>query len=187
VEQNTSPAWQPLAPEPTQIDYLLVGGLATLRIRCGERAFTLSDFGSDTDGLGDLIRAALVIVTGSQTADIILDGEPQRWGLAVEPVGLSAENIRVARFTVRDGGTSLSSDGWSGLPVAKWPSEPVFECHVATDQFGQAVLDAAIRMRAEFDDAQYRDAWGHCGSLEGFPLRAMRALEAALSIPEYRE
>ena len=31
------------------------------------------------------------------------------------------------------------------------------------------------------------ERWGHYGSLEAFPLRALRALEAAMDTPEYRE
>lgn len=134
-----------------------------------------------------MVRAALAVATGQIYADVIFDAEPQRWGLAVEPAGLSDDNVRIMRLMVKDGGTALRSDGLSGLPVRDWSSQPLLDCHVTSDDFARAVQQIASKARSDYDDASYRDMWGHVCSLEGFPLRGLRALEAALAIPEYRE
>lgn len=162
-------------------------GWASLAVRCGEQNFTIKDFGSGTDGLGDLVRTALTIAAGGMLGEVVFDCEPQVWGLAVQPAGLSPENVRVVRLTIRDGGTTLSDAGRSGLPVWAWSSSIVLDSYVTTDGFAAAVQGIASRARADFDDATYRTRWSYFGSLEGFPLRGLRALEAALSVPEYRE
>jgi hypothetical protein len=163
-------------------------GWASLDITISQRTFSVRDFGNTTDGLGDLVRAALNIATGDSYASLIFDCEPQRWGLAIEPAGLSSNNVRISRISVRDGGTSLTADGYSNRPVWQWDTvPPAFEGHVTTDAFALAVLETAKHVRGQFDDATYRDRWGHYGSLEGFPLRGLRALEAALAVTEYRE
>ena len=174
-------------PQSVLLDFSLHCGLASLIVKCGEQEFAIEEFGSDTEGLGDLVRAALNIATGSMFATILFDCEPHVWGLAIEPAGLSPENVRVARLTIRDGGTALSDAGHSGLPVWAWSSSIMFEGFVTTDSFAAAVQATASKARSDFNDRTYRDQWRYHGSLEGFPLRGLRALEAALSIPEYRE
>ena len=181
----------PPIPEPEAISFaysLDDHGWASLSLALGKRTFAIGSFGSTTDGLGDLVRAALQIATGDTHAGVIFDGEPQRWGLAIEPAGLSRDNVRIARVTMRDGGTALNADGWSNRPVWRWVTLPVMiEGHVTTDAFARAVLATTQQAREQFDDITYRDRWGYSGSLEGFPLRGLRALEAALAITEYRE
>ena len=175
-------------PQPITLDYeLYARGSARFRICCGEHDFSISDFGSLTDGLGDFVRAALTVATGAGYAEILFDAEPQIWGLAVESAGLSDEKVRIVRISIKDGGRSLQSDGHSSLPVWKWSSEPVFQGFVTTDDFAREVQQAALKVRRELDDATYRETWGHFGSLEGFPQRGLAALEAALAITEYRE
>src|SRR6476469_1808307 len=95
-------------PEVVRFQYLLDHhGWATLGVEIGDQAFEFKDFGNTTDGLGDLVRAALQIATGDSYAGVIFDGEPHRYGLAVEPAGLSSDNRRIVRISARDGGTSL--------------------------------------------------------------------------------
>lgn len=165
-------------------------GWASFQLRCGESEFTISDFGDLTDGLGDIVRAALSLVTGTSRVDVVFDAEPQFWGLAVEPAGLADEAptpFRVCRVTIRDGGGgSLTDVEYSGRPVWLWPSEVLLDGYVRSDDFGAATLRMAEAVRAEFDDAAYRERWGHYASLEGFPLRGLKALSTALSIEEYR-
>jgi hypothetical protein len=118
------------APTPQAIvmDYVLHARCsARLRVACGDQEFTIPDFGSMTDGLGDLVRAALAIATGEWFIDVLFDAEPRIWGLALEPAGLSDDKMRIARITIKDGGTSLKDEGHSGQPVWKWSSEPVLE------------------------------------------------------------
>lgn len=52
----------------------------------------------------------------------------------------------------------------------------VFEGLVRSDDFGRAALAMARTVRGEFDDATYRQRWGHYFSLEGFPLGQCRRL-----------
>lgn len=181
----------PPVPEPEAVSFaysLRAHGGASLRLALGQRTFAVENFGNTTDGLGDLVRAALQVATGNIYADVIFDEEPQRWGLAIEPAGLSRDHVRISRVTMRDGGTSLKADGHSNRPVWTWATLPVvIEGHVTTDAFARAVLATAQQARKHYDDATYRNLWGYCGSLEGFPLRGLRALETALAITEYRE
>lgn len=162
-------------------------GWASLKVSIGERTFQIPAFGDTTDGLGDLVRAALQVVTGATHVGVVFDGEPRRWGLALEPVGLSHDLRRIARLTVRDGGTSLRAEGWSNQAVWQWTAKPLIEGFVETDDFARAAHLVTADARERYDDVTYRDRWGYAGSLEGFPLRGLAALEAALAVPEYRE
>jgi len=169
---------------------LATAGWASLEVVCGSDSFRVSDFGYITDGLGDIVRAALALVAGASHVEVLFDCEPQIWGLAVAPAGLVADAqppIRVCRVTIRDGGTGLGQDGHSFKPVWAWEGPIVFEGFVKSDDFGRAALAMARAVRAKFDDATYRERWGHYASLEGFPLRGLEALETALQITEFRE
>ena len=180
----------PSVPEPELVGFsfeLHDAGWASLETKVGRRSFTIPAFGNMTDGLGDLVRAALQVATGESYTGVIFDEEPQRWGLALEPSGLSDANERIARLTIRDGGTALSADGWSNRPVWRWATKPVLEGFVETDTFAHAVQIVAASARARYSDAVCRERWGYPGSREGFPLRGLKALEAALAITEYRE
>ncbi len=178
------------APEGEPLNFsfeLYEAGWASLEIAIGDRTFVIPAFGSTTDGLGDLVRAGLQIATGASHVGMIFDEEPQRWGLAVEPAGLSRNNERTVRLTLRDGGTALRADGWSNRPVWQWTAQPVLEGYVTTDAFANAVRTVVALARRRYSDAVYRERWGYAGSREGFPLRGLQALEAALAVPEYRE
>lgn len=180
----------PSVPEPEVVGFsfeLHDAGWASLETMVGGRSFTIPSFGYMTDGLGDLVRAALQVATGGSHVGVIFDEEPQRWGLALEPTGLSDTNKRIARLTIRDGGTALSADGWSNPAVWRWATQPVLEGYVETDNFARAVQIITASARARYSDAVYRGRWGYHGSLEGFPLRGLKALEAALAVQEYRE
>ena len=180
----------PSAPQPEAVSFsfeLHDAGWASLETTVGGRSFTIPAFGYMTDGLGDLVRAALQVATGESHLGVIFDEEPQRWGLALEPAGLSKANERIARLTIRDGGRELSADGWINQDVWRWATPPVLEGYVETDTFANAVRIVTASARARYSDAVYREKWGYAGSLEGFPLRGLKALEAALSIPQYRE
>ena len=182
---------RPPKSQPISMSYALhESGWASFRVRCGEAEFAIAQFGNVTDGLGDIVRAALSVVTGGSYAEVLFDCEPRRWGLAVEPAGL--EDIqdppfRVCRVSISDGGgDSLKDIGYSGRPVWSWDCAPAFEVFVRSDDFGKAVLEMAEVVRTQFSDGAYRERWGHYASLEGFPLRGLTALSAALSIQEYR-
>lgn len=180
----------PSVPEPEAVAFrfeLHDAGWASLETVLGNRTFAIPAFGHMTDGLGDLVRAALLIATGESHVGVVFDEEPRRWGLAIEPAGLSSTNQRVARLTIRDGGTALTADGWSTRPVWTWSAQPALEGYVETDAFAHAVRIVAASARAQHSDAVYREKWGYHGSIEGFPLRGLKALEAALAITEYRE
>lgn len=180
----------PSVPEPESVGFrfdLHNAGWASLETSVGGRSFMIPAFGYMTDGLGDLVRAALQVATGETHVGVIFDEEPQRWGLALEPAGLSNANERIARLTIRDGGTALSAEGWSNPAVWRWATQPVLEGYVATDTFAHAVQIVTASARARYSDVVYRERWGYHGSLEGFPLRGLKALQAALATTEYRE
>ena len=182
---------QPPEPQPLSMAYDLgTAGWASFEVSCGSESFRVSDFGYITDGLGDIVRAALALVAGASQAEVLFDCEPQVWGLAVVFAGLAADAqppIRICRVTIRDGGTGLEQGGHGVRPVWAWEGPIVFEGFVRSDDFGRAALAMAKAVRADFDDATYRERWGHYASLEGFPLRGLKALETALQITEYRE
>ena len=183
-----TPVPEPPVPQPVAMEFSLhEAGWASLTVRCGERHYKIENFGYCTDGLGDVVRAALSIATGATHAEVLFDGEPNLWGLAIAPAGLSPESVRIAWLTIREDGGSLDGEGYANIPVWKWTSPILLEGFVTTDAFARAVLAMAKKAREDFDDATYRARWGFYGSLEGFPLRATRALETALSIREYRE
>ncbi|WP_423141696.1 hypothetical protein ACOYW6_12840 [Parablastomonas sp. CN1-191] len=180
----------PSVPKPETLNFafeLYEAGWASLEISIGGRTFSIPAFGNTTDGLGDIVRAALQVATGESRVGVILDEEPRRWGLALEPAGLSDDNERLSRLTLRDGGTALSAEGWSNQPVWRWTEQPVLEGYVTTDTFARAAQVVTASARARYSDDDYRQRWGFVGGLEGFPLRALKALETALTIPEYRE
>jgi hypothetical protein len=169
-------------PNPLTMHFSLTGaGWAILDLQCAGRSYRIDSFGNMTDGLGDVVRAALALITGADYAQVIFDCEPQIWGLALEP-RLADGPCRHVRVTIREGGTSQSD-----LPVLRWPSAPTFEATVGADDFARAAHAAASRLRENFDDVAYRATWGHPGSFEGFPLRGLAAIEAALAVREYRE
>ena len=97
--------------------------------------------------VGDLDRVALIITTGASRAEVLFDCEPQVWGLAVEPAGLSSNKERIARLTIRDGGAALKDPGHRGLPVWEWSSQIALEGYVTTDNFGSVVQGAAAKAR----------------------------------------
>ena len=57
----------------------------------------------------------------------------------------------------------------------------LFEANVAADEFASAVFRVAQTIWAEHDPKGYIEAWM---GLRGFPMRAMQALEVALSVVE---
>lgn len=108
--------------------------------------------------------------------------------------GVSHSNLPVYRLPTSglrgsrsEGGTALSADGWSNQAVWRWATLPVLEGYVETDNFAHAVQIVTASARARYSDTVYRERWGYHGSLEGFPLRGLKALETALAITEYRE
>ena len=181
---------RPPEPQSLSMSYELgTAGWASLHLKCGETEFTIPDVGYLTDGLGDVVRAALSLVTGASHVEVLFDGEPQVWGLMIEPAGLADADpprLRICRMIVKDGGWGLTDAGHSNKPVWLWQSPILFEGHIRSDDLGKAVLAMAEAVREEFDDATYRERWGHYASLEGFPLRGMIALKAALAITEFR-
>jgi hypothetical protein len=62
-----------------------------------------------------------------------------------------------------------------------WDGEKVLEANCAADSFAEAVRNTAQTVWNEYGAEGYNSAW--CGR-SGFPLRALRALTAALSVAE---
>jgi hypothetical protein len=74
----TLPDYLPNVPEAEMLSFgfeLYESGWASLTILVGGRTFTIPAFGSMTDGLGDLVRAALQIATGGSHVGVLFDEE----------------------------------------------------------------------------------------------------------------
>jgi hypothetical protein len=150
-------------------------GWAALTLTVGDQSIQIGKFGYCTDALGDLLRNALVIVTGATFATVSFDSESVEWRL-------------------------ILGEWWPGLPVSDLipisirtfpdlsdnaPEEKgllLFENKVQRDAYGRAVLRAALDIWEGYGAKGYSKAWDF--TFGRFPLRAMRALETALSTQE---
>jgi hypothetical protein len=152
-----------------QIDFALSGpGWATVSLRIGQSKFTVNSASYCTDVIGDLLRGALMLVTGEWSARISFDGEPHEWRLVVTSPGDGVAlqcgcSIKVLEFA------NISER----LPDNE--GSLAFEAECKLCDFAVAVLDMSRRaMNAAGIEAYEWGSWP-------FPLRAFRALEAALS------
>jgi hypothetical protein len=161
------------------VDYELgQHGWSHFRLAVGTASVDVGPFGYCSDALGDLVRAALMIATSGRRAEVSFDGEPTEWRLIV---GLHLD---------------ATQSGWTDFrlrvltfPSASYPPSPeaegsnVFEARCCSDSFVEAVLKAAQKVWDEYGAAGYDRLWGGpCG----FPLRALSALRAAVSVQEPR-
>jgi hypothetical protein len=133
-------------------------GWSSFRLNIGAASVVVGPFGYCTDALGDLVRAALMIATSGSRAEISFDAEPMEWRLIA--------------------GTQSS---WTDFHVRVLTFPYALEC--SAESFVRAVLGAAQAVWDEYGSDGYDKAWGGpCG----FPLRALHALKAAISVQEPR-
>lgn len=162
--------------EPLSIDYKLGHhGWSSFRLAVGETSTEVGEFGYCTDALGDLVRAALIVATSGDRAEVSFDGEPWEWRLIVDkdwkaPTPPREFRVRILVFPDISARSS-EADG-----------QIVFEALCAADAFARAVQTSAQVIWDEYGADGYNKAW--LPLRNGFPLRALQALKAALLTEE---
>lgn len=126
-----------------------------------------------SDAIADLLRASLAIATGGCEARVSYDHEPAEQRLVLEQTLDSASwrwhfTVRVLEF---DDASARQPDA-AGRETFRMPCDP--------EEFCRAVLQSASRY------CERHGAGEHIGlgPRTGFPLKALRALEAALDTAE---
>ncbi len=136
----------------------------------GGNAINVGPVGYCTDALGDLVRAALMLATFDFRVEVCFDGEPREWRLVVDEGWKADLRLRVLIFD-------------RGIP-AKLPEEQgqlIVEGRVTADDFARAVQKLAQEIWDAHGASGYDEAWM---GQRGFPLRGLKALDAALSYDE---
>jgi hypothetical protein len=150
-------------------------GWSSFRLIVGTASLVVGPFGYCTDALGDLVRAALLIATSGLQADVSFDAEPMEWRLIAGPYW-DAVHSHWTDFRLR-----VLTFPYPASPEAE--GDKVFEAQCSADSFVHAVLGAAQKIWDEYGADGYDKIWGGpCG----FPLRALAALKAAISVQEPR-
>ena len=54
-------------------------GWSSFQLTVGDSVVDIGPFGYCTDALGDLVRAALMLVTSDYRVEVSFDGEPREW------------------------------------------------------------------------------------------------------------
>lgn len=161
---------------PLEIDFEIEAdavGRAHLHIRAGEAAHTILSISDATDALGDLIRAALQVVTGASFASATFEGEPTQNALSFlsQTLGHDTDSLRLNRIgrlrvmVYADDRALVAGDG-----------REAFQGACTVKDFAHAVLRTAESTRDPFSDEEYKSYWNDL-----FPKRALHALQAALA------
>jgi hypothetical protein len=145
-------------------------GWGSLRLMVDGQAASIGLFGSNTDALGDLVRGALHLAAGGATVSIRLDGEPEKWALRLSRKPGSLPPAPRLRIQARYAEEGFDADK-EGVPVLD------LECDL--NDFALAIATTAAHVAAVFGDEGYARVWG---GMEGFPRRALTALQAALAV-----
>ncbi|MBO9709120.1 MAG: hypothetical protein J7521_13010 [Caulobacter sp.] len=165
-----------MAVAPINIDYDLgEHGWSRFVLTVGDRNVEVGAFSYCTDALGDLLRAALTIASGGYRAETSFDGEPVEWRLILQrdwrAITPNTFDIKIVSF----------ADIYARQPEAEGHLE--FEAQVDGDAFARAIAHAAQTIWDQHGSDGYNRLWG--GS-EGFPLRALGALQRALELCDPR-
>jgi hypothetical protein len=159
------------------IDYQLgKNGWSRFQLNVGATSIVVGPFGYCTDALGDLVRAALIIAASGLRAEVSFDAEPMEWRLIVGPYAASSgwTDFSLRVFTFPDA---------TGHPLSEAEGRKLFEAQCTAESFALAVLRAAETVWNDYGVDGYNRVWGGpCG----FPLRALSALRAAISVQEPR-
>jgi len=133
-------------------------GWSRLKLTVGDKTLDIGPFGSCADALGHLIQAALMMAISADRVEVCFDGEHYEWLLSLDEGWKPELSLRV------------EGDG-----------EVLLEGHVTADDFARAVQKAGQAIWETYNVDGYNDAWN---GPRGFPLRALKALDAALSCDE---
>lgn len=142
-------------------------GWSHFQLSLGDKMVDVGAFGYCSDALGDLVRCALLIATSDFHAEVRLDGEPCEWRLIIDEGWKPERRLRVLFYPESD------------LPEAE--GRLLIEGIVAADDFARAVQRAAQGIWDTYGADGYNEVWM---GQRGFPLRGLKALDAALSYEE---
>lgn len=143
-------------------------GWSSFILRVGDKSAEIGTFSYTTNALDDLIRAAITVATSAYRAELSLDGEPNEWRIILDEGWKPDMRLRVVEFP----NISPRMDEQKGVVT--------FEARVKRDDFAHAVQKAAHDIWDKYGEDGYRAAW--IGD-NGFPVRALAALDAALAVP----
>lgn len=158
---------------PVSVDYQIEQhGWASFTLTVDDLRVEVGAFGYCTDALGDLIRAALMVATDGSFASVSFDAEPKEWRVLLGTKGswsTPPDPIPLRVKTFPDAGACLpESEGVT-----------VFEAEVHRNEFARAILAAAQKVLEHHGADGYAKAWNF--TFDRYPLRALRALETALT------
>lgn len=139
------------------------------RINCDGRVIEI-EFGDCSDAVGDLLRTALLIATGAPSATCSFDGEPYEWRLTLDWT-LEWPN----RLDVQIRGFP---DIYARAPNEE--GELLYSIVCRPDDFARAVARAGQALLDELGIEGFDARWRP----NRFPIRALRSLQAALSLEE---
>ena len=161
------------------LTYSLKGhGWADLEISIGGETRLIEGISYCTNAFDDLIRMGLQIATDTGFACVLFDHEPATTILVAETGWWAGSDWIVgARLGAIEGAThDVREPTWSSIKDI--PRQ--FEFTIGSrDALARLFLDMAKKVEREYGVDGYEERWA--GDL-GFPVRAMAALERALSV-----
>ena len=149
------------------IDYDLGhDGWSNFTLHVGAQSTDVGPVSYTTDALDDLILTAIEAALGVYHITASFDGEPNETRLVIDESYKPTARLRILSF----------SDIYEHLPDDKGRVE--FEARIRLDDYARAVQAAAHKIWDTYGEDGYRQAWD---GQRGFPVRALRALDAALA------
>jgi hypothetical protein len=142
-------------------------GWSSFKLTVDDIAVDIGPFAYSTDALGDIVRAALMLATSDYHVEISFDGEPQEWRLIIDEGWKPELRLRVLLF-----------DDWTAPKRPETEGQLLMTSHVTADGFARAVQTVAQGIWETYGAEGYNAAWI---GRRGFPLRGLKALDAALS------
>jgi len=165
-----------MADQSVSIDLDFRGaGWANCTVHVGEKSLTMNGVSYTTDVLGDILRAGLALATGADRAAFSFDGEPQEWRLLLE-APFDSELKRWKPFSLR---ILTFADIYVREPIEK--GVVLLDVKCSPVEFARAALEIGQRVLNTLGLDGYSEKWN---GYNGFPLRALRALEAAVATEE---
>ena len=150
------------------LDFRIIGpGSADLELKVGNEIFVASGISYTSDAVGDLLRSAIMIATGSDRATVSLDREPAEWRIQLismldTDTGLGPVQIRIFEF----------DDFYAKRPDTE--GNQVFLADCGALDFASAVLIMVKGIRDHFEKFGLE--------LQHFPSAALQVLEGALAV-----
>ena len=161
--------------DPLKIEFEMIGhGWAKCSLHFGGQPYEMNGVSYCTDALGDIVRVAVLMVTGHHAGRLSFDAEPMEWRWVLnrhwqDDANLSREGLRLRILTFQDIYAEQPDD----------QGAPEFEAICEPEEFARAVVWAASKVWEEVGAEVYAKTWRGIP----FPSRALAALKAALDLP----